>query len=417
MDRNIVYPASIPLDTDILNLNRSTMLGLGYLMQAVLGTGIVVDGLVCSPTAPASMTVTIGPGSITQLAVVDPNSYGSLSADSSDPLVKMGINISPVSLPPLTAPGTSGQAINYLIEALFEESDTSPLVLPYYNSINPSQPYSGPENAGTPQNTQRIQRVALQWKQGVPATAGSQITPAADLNWTGLYVITVSYGQSAITGANISSLPTAPFLRFKLPALGPGFGSGVQAYTASGTFQAPAGVTQIEVEVWGGGAGSFASTTSIASGGGGGGGYARKRISGLIPGQAIPFIVGSGGVGGTLAGGSATSGQASSFGTFVSATGGTVNLYATASNPQLGGGFGSGQGGDVNLSGSAGQSGVAGVGGMGGAAPMGGMQNSGTTGNPGTSPGGGASGAGNGSSGSTAYGGGAGASGLIVVRW
>ena len=37
MDRNIVYPASIPLDTDILTLNRNTMIGLGYLLQ---GSGL-----------------------------------------------------------------------------------------------------------------------------------------------------------------------------------------------------------------------------------------------------------------------------------------------------------------------------------------------------------------------------------------
>ncbi len=417
MDRNIVYPSSIPLDTDILSLNRSTMIGLGYLMQAVLGTNTVVDGLACTPTTPASMTVTVGPGMITQLSVIDQNTYGSLAADT-DPLVKMGINIAPISFT-LAAPTTSGQAMNYLIEAAFQESDASPVVLPYYNAANPSQPYSGPANSGVAQNTQRIQRVQFQLKNGAPATAGSQITPLVDSGWTGLYVITVGYGQTSITTQNnsISTLVTAPFLRWKLPTLVPGFGSGVQVFTASGTFQVPAGITQLDAEVWGGGAGSFASTSSSASGGGGGGGYARKRITGLVPGQAIAVVVGAGGTGGTTTGGAATGGQASSFGSYIAATGGTVNPSASTSNPQLGGGPGGGQNGDVNLFGSAGQSGFTGIGGMGGAAPMGGSQNSGTVGNAGINPGGGASGAGTGSSGSTPYAGAAGANGMVVVRY
>ncbi len=422
MDRNIVYPASIPLDTDLLSLNRNAMIGLGYLMQAVLGTTTIVDGLACSPTVPASMTVTVGPGCITQLSTIDQNAYGSLPADTNDPLVKMGINATRTSFT-LAAPTTSGQAIDYLIEAAFEESDAVPVVLPYYNAANPSQPYSGPDNSGTAQNTQRIQRVQLQLKSGVPANTGSQTAPPADSGWTGLYIITVGYGQTTITTANIVVLPSAPYLRAKLPALGPGFGSGVQTFTSSGSFQVPAGVTQVEVEVWGGGAGSFASTSSAASGGGGGGGYARKRLTGLTPGQVISVIVGAGGVGGTVGGSGGQGGQSSSFGPYdslgdsVVATGGTINPYATVSSPQLGGGGGKGLNGDVNLTGSAGQPGVIGVGGMGGGGPMGGMQNSGTAGNPGTSPGGGASGAGTGSNGSTPYAGANGANGLVVVRW
>lgn len=416
MDRNIVYPASIPLDTDVLTLNRNTMIGLGYLLQVVLGSTVVADGLICSPTSPPSMTVTVGPGSITQTSVIDTNAYGSLAADPVDPLVKMGINTQATSFP-LTAPSTSGQSVCYLIEAAFEESDTNPIVLPYYNASNPSLPYTGPSGSGAAQNTQRIQRVQLQMKNGVPANTGSQTAPATDTGWVGLYVITVNYGQTTVTSPSIAVLPTAPFLRNKLPALGPGFGSGVQSFTSSGSFQVPAGVTQIEVEVWGAGAGSFASTSSIASGGGGGGGYGRKRIIGLTPGQAISVTVGAGGTGGTTGGVVPASGQGSSFGSFLSATGGTVNPLATASSPQLGGSPGYGQGGDVNLFGSAGQSGIGNTGGMGGAGAMGGMQNSGTSGNAGLAPGGGASGAGTGATGSTAYAGANGAGGLVVVRW
>ena len=417
MDRNLVYPGSIPLDTDLLGTNRHTMIALGYLAQAMLGTNTVVDGLACIPTTPASMTVTIGAGSISQLGVVDGLAYGSLAADAADPLVKMGINLAPTSLT-LTAPTTSGQSINYLIQAALQESDSDPVVLPYYNAANPSQPYSGPTNSGVAQNTRRIQRVQLGVKPGVPATTGTQTTPPVDNGWVGLYVITVSYGQTTIAAGSIMQLTTAPFLAWKLPELRPGFASGVQTFQTSGTFTIPSGVTQVEVEVWGAGSGSFASVGSISSGGGSGGGYARKRITALAPGQSVAVTVGVGGGGGTTGGGAATAGGTSSFGSYVNATGGSLNPLASVASPQNGATPpGVGVGGDVNLSGSAGQAGVLNQGGLGGAAPMGGAQNSGTWGLPGAFPGGGASGAGTGANSATPYNGAAGASGLVVVRW
>src|SRR5487761_2037361 len=110
MDRNLVYPGSIPLDTDLLSLNRNAMVAIGYLTQAVLGGSPIVDGLACTPTTPASMTVTIGPGSISQISVVDTLAFGSLPADAGD-LVKMGVNLSSTSFT-LTAPSTSGQSVN-----------------------------------------------------------------------------------------------------------------------------------------------------------------------------------------------------------------------------------------------------------------------------------------------------------------
>jgi hypothetical protein len=417
MNRNIVYPGSIPLDTDLLAVNRNAMIAIGYLAQLTLGTNAVVDGLPCIPTTPASMTVVIGPGSITTLSTVDTLAYGSLPADATDPLLKVGINIAATDFT-LTAPNTSGQSVNFMIQAAFQEADLDPVVLPYYNAANPAQAYSGPSNSGAPQNTLRAQVVQLELKSGAPANAGSQQTPPIDNGWVGLYVITVSYGQSAVTGSDIAVLPTAPFLSWKLPSLRPGFGSGIQTIASSGTFIVPANVTQVEAEVWGGGCGSFASIGNLPSGGGCGGGYARKRITGLTPGQSIIVTVGSGGAGGVVGGAGAQPGQTSSFGPYVSATGGSLNYLATIASPQNGATpAGVGVGGDVNLMGSAGQAAVLNQGGLGGCAPMGGTQNSGTTGVAGVFPGGGAAGAGTGANSATAYNGAAGASGLVVVRW
>ena len=417
MDRNLVYPGSIPLDTDLLSVNRNAMVALGYLARAVLGADPVVDGLVCSPTSPPSLGVVVGPGSITRLDVLDAIDYGSLQADMNTPLVKMGLNLSPTVFN-LVTPTTSGYSANYLIQAAFQEADANPIVLPYYNPTNPSQPFSGPTNSGLQQNTLRTQRVELQLKAGAAALTGSQVTPPVDNGWFGLYVVTVSYGQSAIGPSNIAVLPAAPFMSFKLPSLRPGFGSGVLSYTASGTFTVPAGVTQVEVELWGGGSGSFASVAGLASGGGSGGGYARKRITGLAPGQQIAVTTGSGGSAGIVDGATPSAGGTTSFGSFVTATGGSLNYLATATSPQNGATPpGIGVGGDINISGSAGQAAMMNQGGLGGAAPMGGAQNSGTTGNPGTFPGGGASGAGTGANSATPYNGAVGGGGLLVVRW
>jgi hypothetical protein len=179
MDRNIVYPGSIPLDTDLLSVNRNTMIGLGFLARAILGTNTIADGLQCQPTSPASMNVIVGPGSITQMGPIDLLAYGSIAADATDQIVKMGINITPTTFS-LIAPSSVGQSINYLIEAAFQEVDGSPIVLPYYNASNPAQSFSGPENAGTAQNTARAQSVQLQLKPGVPGNAGSQTTPVVD---------------------------------------------------------------------------------------------------------------------------------------------------------------------------------------------------------------------------------------------
>jgi hypothetical protein len=271
MDRNIVYPGSIPLDTDLLSVNRNTMIGLGFLAQAVLGTNTVADGLQCQPTSPASMNMVVGPGSITQIGPIDLLAYGSIPANATNPIVKMGINSTPTTFS-VTAPSSVGQSINYLIEGAFQEADANPIVLPYYNASNPAQSFSGPGNSGTAQNTVRTQSVQLQLKPGIPRNTGSQTTPVADSGWIGLYQITVSYGQTQVTAGNIAIIPTAPFLTWKLPSLRPGFGSRVQTFVTSGGFTVPAGVTQVEVEIWGAGSGSYASVPGLPSGGGSGGG-------------------------------------------------------------------------------------------------------------------------------------------------
>ena len=413
MDRQIVFPGSIPLDTDLLSIQRNSMVALGYLAQATLGTGPMVDGLACSPTVPASLTVMVGPGSITALATIDSFAFGSLPGDSADPLVKMGVTTTPTAFT-LTAPATSGQSINYLIQAAFLESDATPVVLPYYNAANPAQPFSGPDNTGTAQNTQRLQRVQLQLKPGAPANAGAQATPTVDSGWAGLYVITVNFGQTQITGGSIAPLPTAPFVQFKLNTLAPGFSRMVTWY-ASANFTVPGGVYRVKVRLCGGGGGAGAGATGLGGAGGGAGGYAESIIA-VTPGTVIPVTVGGGGSGAVGSGLGGTGGT-SSFGAYVSATGGGGGASAATYAP--GGVPGAGSGGPTVMTGGYGSDGNGGsvtFAGNGGASAFGGGGRAAAAGNyaqqNGTAPGSG----GGGCYGSSGNGGG-GAPGIVIVEY
>ncbi len=218
MDRKIFYAGQIPLSAQFMQEERNFMLGLAYMAEGVYGQPTMVDGLVCTGMTPASLTVQIGPGHIWQLANVDGSAYGSLAADLTHLIMKQGINVDAETFT-LGPPGTAGQSVNWLIQAQLLEEDTDNLVLPYVNSNNPQQPFTGPNNSGTAQPTTRKCTVMLSAKSGVSATTGTQVTPAPDPGYVGLYAVTVPYGATTLDGANIAQLDTAPFLFKKLPEL------------------------------------------------------------------------------------------------------------------------------------------------------------------------------------------------------
>ena len=348
MDRIIVYPGSIPQDTDLLGTNRNVMLALHALIAATLGTASVVDGLAVAPTVPASMNITVSPGSLTQYGPVDAAAYGSVAADTADQIVKQAIQLQAATLA-IAAPTTAGTSITYLLEAAFNEADTDPVVLPYYNAANPTQPYLGPGNSGAPQNTLRQQDVQLVLKAGAAAPTGTQATPLADAGAVPLATITVAYGTAAITSAMIAAQPATRSVPFKLPDLRPGFAAAT-AFTTSGSFVVPAGVTRAKVTLIGGG-GAGGTHATQPGGGGGAGGRAEAWLSGLTPGAAITVTVGAGGqpAGGAGEGGA---GQSSSFGSYFSASGGTGGGGGSGGSVPAGGQGGVGAGGGVNLAGS-----------------------------------------------------------------
>jgi len=346
MDRQIVYPGSIPLDTDILNLQRNIMITLGYLAQSILGTSTIVDGLACTPFG---LGVNLSAGVITQFGEVDTTSFGSLPPLTA-PLLLIGVNVSPQWL--ATSPPTEpGQSVCYLIEASFLETDTTPLLLPYYNSANPSQPFSGSGNNGAAQNTQRVQIVQFSAKAGGPAVTGLQVAPGADAGWIGLCVVTVAYGQSELVNSNIVALLGAPYLNFKLPCLTPGTSKlAVFRPTNQGVWVVPAGISNVRVRIWGGGGGGGAGFGGGGSGGAGGG-YSEGFYS-VGSGQSFAVTVGQGGAG------AGTAGSNSSFGDLVTAFGGAAGANGSD------GGVGAGGAPGGNALGS----GYSVVGGSGGAA-------------------------------------------------
>ncbi|WP_431282731.1 hypothetical protein ACQW02_25540 [Humitalea sp. 24SJ18S-53] len=189
---------------------------------------------------------------------------------------------------------------------------------------------------------------------------------------------------------------------------------GMGVYIAGGSFVVPAGVRRVKGRGWGGGGGGAGNiNTSSGTSGGGGGGYFEGIVD-VVPGQVVPISIGAAGIGGAnTVGANGTPGGITSFGSFMSATGGQGGRYDNAS----GGIGGVGVGGQINISGDQGgtASPVGGsyIGGYGGTtfcgAPAG--PNISGQGLSGRFPGGGGSG-----SSANNYGGN-GAPGYLIVEW
>lgn len=107
-------------------------------------------------------------------------------------------------------------------------------------------------------------------------------------------------------------------------------GTNAQVFTANGTFTVPTGVTRLVVTVFGGGGGGGGGSLSPCAGvygqPGGAGGAAEVYLTGMTPGENITVTLGAGGNGGNGTtsgnGGNGTAGGTTSFGAYVSCTGG-----------------------------------------------------------------------------------------------
>jgi hypothetical protein len=210
MDRQIVYPGAIPLETDLLNTNKFAMIGLAKLASAILGTDTCMQGLSCKPAIMPPMDIVIGEGQIYSLQNADGTPYSSL-AENKMAVLKQGLKVSLETFS-LTAPSTPGHSINYLLKAAYGDVDSGPVVLPYYNAANPAVAYSGPNNAGNAQATVRSGVCVVSKKNGISAATGSQLTPIPDAGHVAAWVITVPYGAKSIDTTFITQASSAPFL-------------------------------------------------------------------------------------------------------------------------------------------------------------------------------------------------------------
>lgn len=211
MDRQIVYPGQILPETALLQMAKDTMIGSAKLATAMLGTSTIANGFAVTPTGPASLQIVVAPGEIYAMANVDSLAFSTLPADTTHSILKQGIMLDGVTLS-CPAPTTTGQSINYLVQVTYQDQDSTPVLLPYYNSANPALPYSGMGNNGMTQNTARKGVAIVQVKAGASAATGSQVTPAPDSGYVGLFVATVAYGQTTITSGNITQYAGAPLL-------------------------------------------------------------------------------------------------------------------------------------------------------------------------------------------------------------
>lgn len=337
MRRQTVYAGAVPLETDILSSNKNAMISIGHVLQDMLGTGTLFSGLGCVPTTVPGMTVNVNPGRAYSLQATDTGAWSSLSADAHN-IVKQGILLDLVNFA-CPAPTTAGFSINYLIEGAFQEVDGGSTILPYYNAANPAVAFSGPNGTGTSNTTYRDNTVQLQLKPGAAATTGSQVTPTPDSGFNGLWVVTVPFGATTITSANISQYTGAPFLQAPLlsqiqavPTTGRLLATTL--FVGNGTHTPNALTTKMRIVIHGGGGGGGACSTAgagaAAVGGGGNEGSCVEVWTGVFGAAAV--VVGAAGLGGAAGFNSGVTGGNSSY------SAGILSLIAT-------GGVGGGPGG------------------------------------------------------------------------
>lgn len=189
-----------------------------------------------------------------------------------------------------------------------------------------------------------------------------------------------------------------------------GFDS-IEYFTSDTTFIVPDFIYKLKIHAWGAGGGGSNTTGGPEVGSGGGGGAYGLSIVDVIPGQAIPLVIGTGGANGatgtnggdttvlgrTAGGGLGAGPTITSSGDGGTATGFTINM--------------NGGGGVANSGGTTDESCAGGdAGGWGG---KGGAVKSSTLPRSGTSPGGGGSGGSN----ATSSAGGSGANGAICIEY
>lgn len=201
--------------------------------------------------------------------------------------------------------------------------------------------------------------------------------------------VTTSAGDTAIVRADTTA---NALITFYQSITGRGSPPTVTTLTTTGTYNRPAGVSAVLVELVGGGGGSGGSASTAAgniaaSGGGGGGGYSMTILRAAQIGTSTPYTIGAGGLAGGFGNVNGSTGGTTFFAgtsaalSLILATGGLGGSGGTlASSPlaSAGGAGGMGSTGIFNIQGSPGGYGISlptnvqGAGGHGGSSVFGG---------------------------------------------
>lgn len=245
-----------------------------------------------------------------------------------------------------------------------------------------------------------IASVALQTVSGPVTFSGAlnAVTQAANNNTT--LVATTAFVLSQIASSLIGYLTVATATATYLPittaaaTYNPIANSFKAFFTATATqnITVPAGVTSVEIELWGGGA---SGQGDVGTAGGGGAAYIHTVIA-VTPGDVLNFVVGTGGASSTTS--SQNNGAATTF-----AKNGGAAIFTAGGGTGAAGGTASGTGQFFSITGQRGGLGVGAgaisgfvVAGTGGDCPRGGPGGPGglagaASGYPGVAPGGGGS--------------------------
>lgn len=199
-------------------------------------------------------------------------------------------------------------------------------------------------------------------------------------------------------------------------------GAGSGTHTMNSIYVKNSSAASIEVEAWGGGGGAAGtdSSPSVGSGGGGAGGFSRRTILNGSVASTETVTIGAGGAAGASTPGAGGNGSDTTFGSLLTAKGGTGSAIPSGAVGPGGAGGVRATNGDFNLAGNGGGPGGGNVeiGGNGGATSLGGVTpaTGGSTSAGADAVNNSGSGGSGGYTNTTSVVGGAGGSGRVIVR-
>lgn len=215
MERRTIYGGQIPSTLDLLLAEQYSVVAMAQMAQDIL-QNTTDPGLITHPTLvagftpsyPGGMSVSLEAGRSYTLATVDATAQSDLPADTRQFLLQGQADA--LTLAVGAAPATVGQSRIDIIQVTVAATDDILTVLPYFNSADPATPFNGAANNGIAQSTRRWLKGTVTVKAGT--ASATPVAPSADAGNIALFTVTVAYGATALTGANLAVHATAPFI-------------------------------------------------------------------------------------------------------------------------------------------------------------------------------------------------------------